>query len=288
MEKRHTFLDIPYEEHIVPFPNTAAMIMQHAREFPDRTVFRFTDKDYSYGRLLELCRTFCPDQTHFELSFGNIESELILMICLLFWGIPFELRFDGPPHPSPYHFSTTATDTEIPDVRLDSPAFTLDTRYCFSQYNMLAAAQGLGRSFHLFRPGDACCVLPLKSLTDLLFAVLAPLYFAKSIRFDCTDPAIKVFKGHAQYAWCKDRPPQAVPEAEISLLRDAAILYSGKAETAVNIPCAYYVSDADDAACGMAVIRDAEGRILPVPGCDILAQKDGSFLINGHVVGTER
>ncbi|MDZ7795600.1 MAG: hypothetical protein U5N56_00490 [Candidatus Marinimicrobia bacterium] len=92
MSNEHEFLDIPCDEHIVPFPNTAAVIMQHAREFPERTAFQFPDSSYTYSELLGICRNISlPENTGIVLSFKDIQNSLMLMLALLYRGIPFHL-----------------------------------------------------------------------------------------------------------------------------------------------------------------------------------------------------
>jgi len=286
MDQRRTFLNIPYEEHIVPFPNTAAVILQHAREFPGKIAFRFIDSSCTYGDILDLCLRFrIRDRKRPLLSFRDPEKSLMPLLALLYHGIPFHLDFTAESDRISYEYlpeNMQANKQDIPFIRLDDNALILKAKYRFSQYNLLVAAQAVGRAFRLFRPGDACSALPVESMSDLLFAVLAPLYFAKTIRFDMANPAEEVLNARVQYAWCKEGFPEILPEAK-KLLRDAAMLFTASQQKVLH-PSAYYLSGADDAAAGLAIIRDVSGAIVPFPGCDIVRNAEGKLQINGHAL----
>lgn len=283
MDQRRTFLDIPYKEHIVPFPNTAAVILQHARVFPEKIAFRFKDRSCTYADILNNCLTFKVTANDRPLlSFRDPEESLISLLALLYQGIPFDLNFQAECDRISAAFTEQhkKENRDIPFIRLDDEACRLNDKYLFSQYNLLAAAQTLGRAFRLFRPGDACCALPIQSMSDLLFAVLAPFYYAKSILFDTANPAEEVLNAKAQYAWCREIFPAYLPEDK-KLLRDAAMLFKTEKQN-TSLPAAYYLSLEDDSAAGLAVIRNASGDIIPLPGCDILRDADGKFRITSH------
>lgn len=282
MDQRRTFLNIPHEEHIVPFPNTAALILQHAREFPEKIAFRFKDRTSTYAHILNYCLTFKVRENERPLlSFRDPEKSLFLLLALLYQGIPFDLNFHAECDRISFTFAVEQT-RDIPFIRPDDEACILNETYLFSQYNLLVAAQAVGRAFRLFRPGDACCALPIQSMNDLLFAVLAPLYFAKSIRFDTTNPAEEVLNAKAQYAWCREVFPATLPKAK-ELLRDAALLIRTEKQNA-TLPAAYYLSRTDDSAAGLAIIYDVSGEIVPLPGCDFVRDSKGKLQINGHAV----
>lgn len=282
---RHTFLDIPFDEHVVPFPNFAAVLMQHGGRLPDKAALVFSDRSYDYAEILEFCRRFDPIKRDFIFTMQDPQKELLPMLALLYQGIPFGLDFvSGSPATLPGYESRHYIDIDIPYVQPDHPAVILNGQWQFSQYKVLAAMQAVGRVFRLFRPGDACLHLPLASMNALLFAVMAPLYFGKSIRFDLENPAAALMNGKTQYAWCEGNLPVFSDRYE-GLLRDAAMLFT--APLPPDAPSfAYYISDADDEAAGLAMIRNARGEILTIPGCDIVRTKEGRYRINGHAVGT--
>lgn len=281
---RHTFLDIPFEEHVVPFPNFAAVLMQHARKDPEKNALIFSGISFSYGDILNFCQKNIPQKGSFLFNIHDPQKELLPILALLYHGIPFSLDFiSGKGAVLPEFESQNDINTDIPFVQHDQDALILNRKWRFSQYNLLAASQAVGRVFHLFRPGNACSLLPVNSMQDLLFALLAPLYFGKSIYFDKENPAAELLSGKAQYAWCKDMSPDFSTH-EKPLLRDAAMLFT------VPLPAdaplfAYYISDADDEAAGLALIRNARGEILTIPGCDVVRTKSGAYQINGHALG---
>lgn len=281
---RHTFLDIPFEEHVVPFPNFAAVLMQHARKHPGKNALVFSGTSFSYGDILNFCQKNIPGKSPFLFTIQDAQQELLPMLVLLYHGIPFRLDFiSGDSTLLPEFESRNNINTDIPYVQPDQDAVILNGKWLFSQYNLLAASQAVGRAFHLFRPGNACSLLPLTCMRDLLFGLLAPLYFGKSIYFDKDNPAAALLEAKAQYAWCGDKLPD-FSDYNKPLLRDSAMLFSAALPDAAH-DVSYYVSEADDAAAGLAIIRNVNGEILSLPGCDIVKTKSGAYQINGHALG---
>ena len=91
-KKRNEFLDIPYAEHIVPFPNFATVIMQHAREFPDKIALGFNSRSYTYFELIKTCLALDLN-SNITLSMKDPENDLIIILALLVQGISFKLDF---------------------------------------------------------------------------------------------------------------------------------------------------------------------------------------------------
>ena len=147
----------------------------------------------------------------------------------------------------------------------------------------MVAAQAVGKALKLFRPGHAVCALPLSSVSDLVLGVLAPFYYAKTIRFDCNDPANEVFSGTAQYAWCKDIVPEILPADTTARLRDASLVFSCVPPDVPGLPV-YRLLTAFDHAAGLGPLMDKDGNILSLPGMEII--RDGNtWNIRGHVLG---
>jgi len=267
-KKRNEFLDIPYAEHIVPFPNFASVIMQHAREFPDKMALGFNSKSYTYSELLQTCLEL-ELKTNLTLSMKDIENDLILLLALLLQGIPFNLNFEANTTLKLNKIKRQKKDIhyfEPPYVRLDDEAMTLNKEFCFSQYNILVAAQAIGNAFKLFRPGNALCPLSIISIADISFGVLAPLYFAKSIYFDHIGE-----KNYFQYSW----------NIQIeSNLRDAStILFMAK----TNLK-AYTLKKSFDEILGLGPVISPKGEMVKLLGLDIEEVK-GEWKVSGHCLG---
>jgi len=286
MTDPRSFLDIPYEERIVPFPNMASVLMQHAREFPDKAALCFPDSRFTYAGLLNACLTGKPEHEPEKIivSLRDTENSCLLILFCLFHGIPFHLdhseetntRLTFDPDKNIQH-------CELPYVHADRTALLLMNSYSFSQYNLMVAAQAVGKALKLFRPGHAVCALPLSSVSDLVLGVLAPFYYAKTIRFDCNDPANEVFSGTAQYAWCKDIVPEILPADTTARLRDASLVFSCVPPDVPGLPV-YRLLTAFDHAAGLGPLMDKDGNILSLPGMEII--RDGNtWNIRGHVLG---
>ncbi len=286
IDARRSFLDIPYEEYTVPFPNTAALIQQQAREFPDRIAFRFEKCSHTFSDILQFCLRFRNRESETALlCFRRPQEDLLPMLALLYHGIPFDLNFSAEQSRLDYELiSEEISGTmDLPFIGPENDAFILNDTYLFSQYNILVAAQNLGRVFHLFRPGDACSYPEITTMSDLLFGILAPFYFAKSIDFNAENPAEEVLKGKAQYAWSKGVLPRSLPK-ERKILRDAALVFWTD-KTSEDIPNAYYIYKVDNSTAGLALMRDSKGNTIAIPGCDFHEHADGSLQIHSHAVG---
>jgi len=284
MSDQRSFLDIPYDERIVPFPNLASVLMQHAREFPDKTALCFAGKQYSYSNLLTKCNygRLVRQEKHIRISLKDTEDGLLLIIYCLYHGIVFHL---DPSEETNTTFGNDAemtdNDPEPPYVQPDDPALILNDTYSFSQYNLMVAAQAVGRTFKLFRPGDAVTLLPLTDISDLVFGVLAPLYFAKTIRFDIPDPASELLRGKAQYAWCRHVLPE-MPVLSDAMMRDARMIFRCEFPEALS-PCACRLVTAFEHAAGLGPLLDHRGDILPLPGVEITRVGNG-WQIRGHAL----
>ena len=287
MNTERRFLDIPYDEHIVPFPNTASVLMQHAREFPNNPALCFSNHSYTYASLLQQClHAEISTQNDIVLSMNDTENSILLMLILLVQGIPFHLNFSGSTSVSlsDLQFRKTKNDNIVlPFVRLDDKALILNNLYQFSQYNLLVAAQAVGNAFKLFRPGDAVCALPLSSIADITFGILAPLYFGKTIHFDIKNPANAVLEGNAQYAWTKNIKPNISYHENISM-RDSSIVCL-QSEQFLPVKNVYYLIKSFDQAAGLGPVTDNTGKQIFLLGTDI-EKPDTDWVIRGHCMGS--
>ena len=256
MSKRD-YLNIPYDEHIVPFPNFGSVILQHAREFPDKTAFFTPDHAISYLQLLQYCISS-------ELKVD--QHDLLTLFAKLYKGIPFKLNFKDPLDIR-MNISINKFDNidyfNPPYVRLDDQALILNEKYDFTQYNILVAAQAVGKAFKLFREGAAYCPAEIKSAADLVFGVLGPLYFGKSIYFTKNNEP-NVF----QYAW----------NANIdSNLRDVAMVSDRD-----DLENTYRLKKSYDKALGLGKMISPGGDEVSFLGFEI---KSGN--LKGHCLGHE-
>lgn len=267
-KKRNEFLDIPYAEHIVPFPNFATVIMQHAREFPDKIALGFDSGSYTYSELIKTCLALDLN-SNITLSMKDPENDLIIFLALLVQGISFKLDFKADSILKLDRIKQSDVKIhyfEPPYVRLDDEALILNKELCFSQYNILVAAQAIGNAFKLFRPGNALCPLSITSIADISFGILAPLYFAKSIYFDHINE-----KNYFQYSW-------KIPIE--SDLRDAStILYKTKKDGK-----SYILKKSFDMALGLGPIISPKGNMVKLLGLDIEKVED-KWTIAGHCLG---
>jgi hypothetical protein len=262
--QQREFLNIPYAEHIVPFPNFASVIMQHAREFPDKIALGFDSRSYTYSELLQTCLEL-ELKTYITLTMKDTENDLILLLALLLQGIPFNLDFKANSTLKLIEIKRQKKDIhyfEPPYVRLDDEALILNNELSFSQYNILVAAQAIGNAFKLFRPGNALCPLSITSIADLSFGILAPLYFAKSIYFD--DVAEPDF---FQYAW------NGVIRSD---LRDA-VMVGSEIKDQKNV---YNLKKSFDNAMGIGKVISSEGKEVTFLGFEIEDEEP-----RGHCLG---
>ncbi|MCF7832989.1 MAG: hypothetical protein K9N05_05395 [Candidatus Marinimicrobia bacterium] len=268
--QQQEFLDIPYNEHIVPFPNFASVLMQHAREFPDKIALQLEEKSYTYFDLLNICLSYKLNKDNdYKIKIVNIEKEVVFLLALLTRGIPFELKFMEP--------GTYVSEDQIgkykiidyfdpPYVRLDDKAFVLNGEYEFSQYNIMVAAQAVGNAFKLFREGAAYCFPEMFSIADLVFGVLAPLYYAKSIYFiEIKEP------NFFQYAW------NGVIKSE---LRDA-VMVTNEVNYHEN---AFILMESFDQALGLGPLKSIKRNIPELLGVEI-SNENGICRISGHCMG---
>ncbi|MDZ7795601.1 MAG: hypothetical protein U5N56_00495 [Candidatus Marinimicrobia bacterium] len=119
-------------------------------------------------------------------------------------------------------------------------------------------------------------------MSDLCFGILAPLYFAKTLRFDIDDPADAVISGAAQYAYA-GLTASSVPVDTAKLLRDAAILFKARKDAFFS-PVSFYIEEAIPYAAGLSPVTDNSGRLLSFLGAE-MQERDGRWIIRGHCLG---
>ncbi len=262
------YLNIPVVEHIVPFPNFGSVLLQHAREFPDKPALIFEGKAYTYLELLKECLTYKIEKDiEYEVELNHVQDNIILILALLTQGSAFKLNFLKSGTYIREESTKGFTDIDYfdpPYVRLDDKAFTLKGKYEFSQYHVLVAAQAVGKAFKLFREGAAYCPQSVFGIEDLTFGILAPLYFAKSIYFyDVKTPDL------FQYAW------NGVIKSN---LRDA-VMVTNEVNYHENV---YRLVNSFEQALGLGEVKGRDGNAVEFLGFEIEHGEP-----KGHCLGIE-
>ncbi len=270
----HTYLGIPYDEEIVPFPNFGTVLIQHRRYLPDKPAFIWenvppvTFKEWSSGvRLLSgaLKQAGLDFSSRVRLNLDLSPRTLFLFHALLDGGIPAILTTDpdtGFTFPLPgdvimpgefilkgpgdisgsihsvvdtlLHTRPEAPDPfEVPYISLDHPAlfcFDEEMWYEFTQYNLLSAAQSVGKELSLFRDGETLFAKSAADLADWLFAALASFYYGSTTRFETDMDAQKaenILKERKTQVLVPDISRTGIFSPDLTageVLRDAAIL----------------------------------------------------------------
>ncbi len=257
-------MKIPTVEKLVPFPNFATVLLQHAREFPEKIALNFTDEFLTYQALAEYCESVCFIDGVISISMLNPKEDLRILLACLYQGKTFDLNFSKE---SKYDIKNVKIGEKLkyfepPYVKLDDTALTLNAKHTFDQYKVLLAAQAIGKAFRLFRPGAAYCPLDITTVSDLVFGVLAPLYNCKTIEF-----AFNKEKNHYQYSWRHEI---------VSDLRDNAFIFPKNASTQ-----GYLLLDSFDYAMGLGPIQAPNGQIMELLGYEF-ERLNGAWKISGH------
>ncbi|MDK2975719.1 MAG: hypothetical protein PWP06_194 [Candidatus Marinimicrobia bacterium] len=293
-EKYHTYLGIPYDEEIVPFPNFGTVLIQHRRYLPDKPAFiwkdvpPFTFKEWGSGiRLLSdaLKKEGLNVSSKVCLKPDLSPETIFLFHALLDGGIPaffaansdsastFPLPGDvilpeeyilkGPTgtyesiHSVVHFLLHTRPEAEnpfdIPYVSLDHPALFFSKEeiwYEFSQYNLLSAAQSVGKELSLFREGETLFAKQMTDPADWLFAALTTFYYGSTTRFDTDVDAQKaesILKEKKTQVLIPDISNTGVFSLDLTIgdvLRDTAVLYrdsrTGKIPETLSYPWRYF------------------------------------------------
>lgn len=266
----NTYLNIPNVEKLVAYPNFATVLLQHAREYPQKLALRFQNKDYTYLAMTEFCSNINFPDKKISVSMRNIENDLLLLLACLYQGKEVDLNFN---------VDTNVLIEELiidhdklkyfdpPYVKLDDPALILNDKYYFTQYKVLLAAKALGNAFTLFRDGASYCPPEIPDAKALLFGVLAPLFFCKTIEFVFNEG-----KDHYQYAWNRWIK---------SDLRASSVVYFQK-----KLGNNYILEESFDQAMGIGPLIHPLGNLVELLGYEIY-KVDGKWDISGHGIARE-
>jgi non-ribosomal peptide synthetase component E (peptide arylation enzyme) len=93
MNSNNEYLGVPFEEKLVPFPNFASVLLQHAREFPQKIALIFEDRAYTYLDLLKECLSYNINDVEYEINLVQVQDSIILILALLTQGKNFKLDF---------------------------------------------------------------------------------------------------------------------------------------------------------------------------------------------------
>lgn len=263
--KSPDYLDIPDVEKLVPFPNFATILLQHAREFPDKVALKFDNKKYTYLELTKFCSNVDISNKDIIISMNNIANDLPILLSCFYQGYKVDLNFNTDTNTRLDELKVSNHELkyfEPPYVKLDDSALVLNSKYHFTQYKVLLAAQAIGKAFNLFREGKSYCLPDISNISDLVFGVLAPLYFSKTIEFTFNSEV-----NYYQYAWKKSIE---------SNLRDSAAVFTDEFKKGN-----YFLKQKFDKAMGIGPLIDPLGNLVELLGYE-LSKKDGEWDISGH------
>ncbi|MFA6619209.1 MAG: hypothetical protein WCT23_09095 [Candidatus Neomarinimicrobiota bacterium] len=264
------YLNIPDVEKLVAFPNFATVLLQHAREVPQKSALKFENSDYTYLALTKFCSNIELPEKKISLSMRNIKNDLLLLLACLYQGKQIDLNFNRDTNLVLDELKIADDELkyfEPPYVKLDDPALILNDTYHFTQYKVLLAAKAVGNALHLFRDGASYCPAEILSIKDLLFAVLAPLFFAKSIEFTFNKEI-----NHYHYAWNRTID---------SDLRDCAtVFFQEKRDNN------YTLKESFDQAMGLGPLFHPSGSLVELLGYELF-QDNGTWRISGHGIARE-
>lgn len=267
---KQEYLKIPAIEKLVPFPNFGTVLLQHAREFPQKLAISFSKRKYTYDEVTKICARLDIPKQKIKLSFHDIENDTLLLLACLYQGRELDIDFSSRSsinYLQPENQGEELPFFDPPYVKLDDHACSLNNEYHFSQYQVLLAAQAIGKAFKLFREGASYCPENINSIADLIFGVLAPLYYCKTVEMVFTSQ-----KDYYQYAWKKEIS---------SSLRDAAYLFPKNAKAQ-----GFLLLESFDNALGMGPIVSPEGKMLELLGYEFEKFED-KWSVKGHGVADQ-
>ena len=316
----HDFNGIPYIEKIVPFPNFHTVLLQHVQLNSERVIFKSDSLKITVRELknavdaltnIFLSRKMKPGDK-LEYIFTASILDYVYLLAFLDFGFRVKISFNSDDHGQSRIRKDNGESFNLPNIRellklsvgsnnssdipfvtLDSPAIIYDIpdigELTFTQYNIMAAAQSLGKVFSLFRPGDALLSVKTESITQLMHGFFTPYYWGKTlIFFDYDlDKIMHAFKNKdLQYAYLPElKNGLRVNKGSLSsenLLRDAMILTEkNNINDYPDYP--FQFIDSSECFCGMGPIYNSPGFQLRknVPGMEII-EKDNKLFLRGH------
>lgn len=301
----HSFLGIPYIERTVPFPNWATVFLQHAHALPDTVALEWNSGAVTYLQLYHwLMNT--DEQVAGKPSFlwkpGENGQEILLLFAMLFSGVPVTADFGNrvkmslpelPDIHSPLLKTMEPNYQLLPYIRQTSPALIVSlpglADIQFTQYNLMCAAQSLGKTFNLFRPGNVVIHHALTNLSDLVLSLLAPLYFGKSIHFlpgkNPSGIISGILSGDIHYAYVPILPDMQPDTPEEKILRDATLLCDlNQTPLKILAQAPSFVKGIIplDMMAGTGPVLDHSLTVEEVPASELATDTAGQLSIRGH------
>gem|GEM_PF-4571458 len=316
----HSFKGVPYFERIVPFPNLNTILRQHLQLHPEAAALRDGDRVLTYRqlwhssiRVSELMDNSGQSKTEpFVLPFPLDLDHLVTLLACLNSGRPVLLlpeggtlqgssRVSGGSRMSAFLFEEglrqpfpEPDDSPIPFLDLGHSFFLIpkgpEAFLKYTAYNILAAAQSLGKALALFRPGPAFLRRSTRSLSELLISFLSPLYYGKEILLgeqDADRSLSAILRGDLHFAYHPEAVsiPAVGDTGPYSSLRDAALLLDNRcrqnsqtADTA-GLPLRFIRSF--ELFSGMGLLYDSSGQELSVPGIESAVGDNACTLLRG-------
>jgi hypothetical protein len=316
----HSFLGIPYSEKTVPFPNWWTVFRQHYDARPEQAALQDGNHSINYGKLLGLIERGFQLLSQRGIRKGDSVtwpwkgtlSDQLLLLTLLAYGAPvifaperaipkmtavLTLSDDDPlrhleTEPAAPIPEAAQSAKMSPYINLSDAALICrladDSEILFSQYNLLNAAQSLGKIFNLFRSGAALTPrLPL-SVSELSLSLLAPIYFGKEIQIEPEIPTSaileKICGGIVHFCYLHQ------PEKLISTryqtcktLRDATLLLNLKNSEEQPFPKNAFIKGIFplDEMAGVGPIISQDAIVLETPASELIL-KNTQLHIRGH------
>ncbi len=297
----HEFQGIPYSEKIVVFPNFHTVVLQHLQLHPDKICFQDGENPLTYRHLSEGIsalmdsyeREGIKSGDRASLPFSGDGASFTRLLAMWNMGIVVQIHFTDRPSSGamPEPNGPAFEERPIPYLTLDRPACRFESPVFgpvhFSAYNILAAAQSLGRVFHLFRDGDTLVTAPPATLSDLMLSYIVPYFWGKTIHFRPlreADPAAEFENGHVQYAYIPDMNDSLMDAVKHihpeKLLRDAVLLTRGESSALPDLSWIRAIRQ-DDHFFGMGPVFETGDKPVPVPALEIVRKSASELYLKG-------
>ena len=187
----------------------------------------------------------------------------------------------------------------LPFIRLKHPALRIFRKEIgvmeFNQYNLLTAAQSIGKIFHLFRPGISILNHKVQDLTDFIYSIFAPFYYGKTIYINDKISNEIIFKKisdekiHYSYLGTNFEKSKLIKSDYNfnNILRDATVVINVKNqelnfELSKQLPITKIFGD--DFSCGVGLIFDENGNYKCMDNIEVSEKQNGKLAFRGHTI----
>jgi len=200
-------------------------------------------------------------------------------------------------------------EDDLPFVNLKQPTLRMLLKNIgiveFNQYNLLASAQSIGKTFHLFRPGNAIINHTIRNLTDFIYSVFAPFYYGKTVKVDERISNKNILElmsdGEVHYSYFgvnyDVNELQKIDYNFINIIRDATVVINiANQKTSFKLSKKLPITKVygDDISCGVGIIFDENDNwkcmdnieLVKVDkdGNPVLQSQNGELAFRGHTM----